>query len=91
IASTRNGLGYRVDDHSGSTSSATPLQPVGNVVSASGLIERNTDVDLFSVETGAGTINITASNDPTDPDLDIRLRLLDFQGGQVAVADPLTS
>ncbi len=92
IAASRNGLGYQVDDHSGSTGSATPVtRPGGDAVTASGLIERTADVDVFSFDTEGGALSITGTNFTTDPNLDIRLRLLDSQGGQVAIADPLTS
>ncbi|NNM28396.1 MAG: hypothetical protein HKO57_02680 [Akkermansiaceae bacterium] len=92
IAGSRNGLGYVTDDHGNSTGAATPMTLTGgDGVSAGGLIERNTDIDMFSIETAGGSLSITGTNAPTDPNLDIRLRLLDAQGAQVAIADPLSS
>jgi len=88
ITSSRNGLGYLGDDHSASTGGATPLTVVGtDQVEASGLIERGTDVDMFSFQTGGGAISIAVNNAAYDPNLDIKVRLLNGGGSEMAVSD----
>ena len=92
ITSSRNGLGYLGDDHSGSIGGATPVSDDGvDQISATGLIERSTDVDVFSFQSGGGAVSIQANNADYDPNLDIRLRLLNSAGGQILESDSLTS
>ncbi|MCS6863751.1 MAG: pre-peptidase C-terminal domain-containing protein [Gemmataceae bacterium] len=88
ITSSSNGFGYRADDVGDTLSTAAPFTVTGNTVFASGIIERNTDVDVFFFETGAGTITITANPAPIGPNLDIQLELLDAQGNVIATANP---
>ena len=48
-----NGFGYRNDDHGNTLASATTMTGSGGTeLSASGIIERNTDVDCFGFYTG---------------------------------------
>lgn len=47
IITTRNGFGYRSDDHSSSFSSASTLNFTNNQAVAGGMIERNIDADFF--------------------------------------------
>ncbi len=92
ITKSYNGLGYVPDDHANTIGGATPMTESGSdAVDASGLVETNTDVDLFSFQTSGGSVNFTASNGAIDPNLDIRMRLLDASGGELAVADPAGS
>lgn len=89
ISGSRNGLGYRNDDHSGTGGGGTPVDTFGeDGISGSGIIERNTDVDLFSLQTSGGTVSIVVENANYDPNLDVRLRLLSGAGAEVAVSDP---
>lgn len=92
ITKSYNGLGYLADDHANGTGGATPMTESGtDTIDAAGLIETNTDFDVFSFQTSGGAVSITASNAAVDPNLDIRMRLLDSTGAQVAVSDPLSS
>ena len=65
---------YRSDDHGGTRTSATPLvvsggtgimsttpedDPTNSSPSNKGLLERSTDVDVFSFVTGSGPVNLT--------------------------------
>ncbi|WP_068130382.1 Ig-like domain-containing protein [Roseimaritima ulvae] len=67
VITSRNGFGYRTDDHGDEIGSATPLETLGaNAansalidVAAFGVIERADDLDVFEFQTGAGTINLT--------------------------------
>jgi hypothetical protein len=59
IITTNNGFGYRSDDHANVFASATHLYSEGGTkINAFGIIERNTDVDVFSFSTGAGNISL---------------------------------
>jgi Ca2+-binding RTX toxin-like protein len=56
---TSNGFGYRLDDYSDSINSATLLfADASNKISTFGIIERNTDKDMFSFATGTGNISL---------------------------------
>jgi hypothetical protein len=102
-------LGYRGDDHGSASRSATPIVVTdGNKIASTnsetdpsntktenkGIIERNTDVDVFSFESGAGEIDITAStlqvfSEAVGGNLDLKLDLYDESGLLVAQNDPL--
>jgi Ca2+-binding RTX toxin-like protein len=59
IITSQNGFGYRVDDYGNTNSSATQLTAdASNKISAFGIIERNTDKDVFSFATGTGNISL---------------------------------
>lgn len=55
-----NGFTYNVDDHGNAFSTATAL--TGLTFSSFGVIERNTDVDLFRFDTGAGLVTFDIVN-----------------------------
>src|SRR5436309_3550495 len=80
-----HGISYRADDHGNFISTATPL--TGPAISASGVIETRTDVDMFSFQTGAGTISFTVNPAPRSPNLDISVVLYDGTGNLVASND----
>jgi PKD repeat protein len=81
-------VGYRADAHGDSTVNATVLS--GTALSASGIIERRTDADLFSFTTGAGLVSFTATPAAPSPNLDIQLALYDGLGNLVTSANPTT-
>ncbi|MDA1039253.1 MAG: pre-peptidase C-terminal domain-containing protein, partial [Planctomycetota bacterium] len=80
------GDGFRADDHGGTFSTATTLTAITGGRSASGIIERMTDVDTFSFSTsGTGTI---ISVVPTKPSgLDAKLEVFDAGGALIAASD----
>lgn len=80
--------GYRTDAHGDSIVNATPL--AGTSPSASGIIERRVDADLFSFTTGAGPVSFTATPAAPSPNLDIQLSLYDGLGNLVSSANPAT-
>lgn len=88
IITTQNGFGYRADDHGNSAGTAGGFDVIGNNVVATGIIERNTDVDVFSFTTGAGAVAFTATPAARGPNLDILLQLYDSNGQLVASANP---
>ncbi len=55
-----NGFSYASDDHGNTFSTATLLG--GTSFSSFGVIERNTDVDLFRFDTGAGLVSFNIVN-----------------------------
>lgn len=88
-----NGLPLRADDHGNSIAQATPLTALptgtGSSLSASGVIERTTDRDVFSFQTeSAATVTIQAKPDSTAPNLDISVQVLDAQGTVLGKAQP---
>lgn len=91
VITTYNGFGYRADDHANTSATATLLTPVGNVISAKGLISTRTDVDYFRFSTGAGNIFINVAPAEVGANLDIRATLYDNLGVQVSSSNPLPS
>ena len=89
------GLPLRADDHGNAITSATPLPSVtaGGVttITGSGVIERPTDVDVFSFVAGAGPVSITVSPAPRAPMLDILATLRDSNNNVLATANPADS
>lgn len=95
---------YRSDDHGGTAASATALAITGGTTISSttpetdptnastankGVIERNTDVDVFSFYTGTGNVQLSANPwvQPTGTrggNLDILLELYNESGALVA-------
>ncbi len=55
-----NGFSYAVDDHGNSFTTATAL--TGLAFSSFGIVERNTDVDMFRFETGSGQVSFNIVN-----------------------------
>lgn len=101
-------LAFAADDHGDTAATATPLVVTGgtNLLATTpdsdpnnsnrankGLLERNTDVDVFSFRTGAGQVKLVVSP-PVMPsgtrggNLDVRLELYDAGGALRAGADP---
>ena len=91
ISGASNGIGYKSDDHGNAISNATPLttSPDGNVSAAAnfGLIERSTDVDLFSFNIESGNVQFNVNPNPNYPNLNIQARILNALGNEVAKSD----
>lgn len=106
-------LVYRTDDAGGTPAAAAHLMvsaggailatdpetdPDNATTANKGIIERNTDVDVFalSVDTGPAMLSVLPWRSPADAyggNLDIQLRLLDVSGVAIAIenADDLTT
>src|ERR1043166_3696202 len=82
-----NGLSYRADDYGDDNNSATFL-PAGTTISATGIIERNTDNDVIAFSTGAGTITLNASPALPGPNLDILALLYNATGTLISSNNP---
>ncbi|WP_417382109.1 choice-of-anchor Q domain-containing protein [Gimesia sp.] len=82
IITTQNGFSYRADDHGSSIGTASNLIDG----TASGIVERNTDMDFFQFTTTGGDVII----DPffESPNLDILAILYDSSGTQIQTSNP---
>ena len=79
-----NGLTYRTDDHGNGNSAATKLTMSGTTASASGIIERSTDVDVFTFTTGGGSVNLSIQPFAVGANLDVKADLYNAAGVKVA-------
>ena len=85
ISDTRNGFGYRIDDHADALAYATPLTTLDDGYEsffAEGIIESNTDIDWFTFQHPGGDmlLEISPSSAFADPNLDIGAKLYDANG-----------
>jgi Metallo-peptidase family M12B Reprolysin-like len=85
-----NGGALTIDDHGNAPANATALgAPLS--FATGGVIGNASDVDTFRIESGAGTINLTALPTDLGANLDIKLTLFDASGVVLASADPAAS
>ncbi len=91
IITSRNGFGYRPDDHGDTRQSATTLVLNQGVISGNGIIERNTDFDYFSISTGAGNLSLEILPFERSPNLDIAASLFDAAGSLIVTSNPLNA
>lgn len=81
ITSVNNGFGYRVDDHRNSFDSATIALISNNQFTTEGIIERNTDMDVFKFtmpsagrfQLDAVPYNVGTGNTGSDLDMQVTL------------------
>ncbi len=94
MSGNTNGVGYRTDDHGDDMANSTNLtiETNGDVMEDGnfGIIGMTSDVDLFKMEVGSGTIDLVAR--PANlydysQNLDLKVRLLDASGTEIASAD----
>lgn len=83
---TRNGFGYRSDDHGDDADHATEIEL--SSVGAVGVIQTSSDVDVFVFAAGAGPATIDVKGDSRSADLDIRVDLRGDDGALVASSTP---
>ncbi len=89
VITSYNGFGYRTDDHSDDLSSATALSISQGIVSGSGIIERNDDIDLFSFFTEGGEASLDFNPLAQGSNLDIAAALLDAAGTLIVSSNPI--
>lgn len=99
ITRPANGFGFRADDYGSSIADASDLNvdPDGPTedpaddftVSQWGIIERNTDVDMFKFTTGDGPVTFNINAFGERPNLDILARILDGAGNVVETSNQL--
>ncbi|CAN5256511.1 hypothetical protein BH11PLA2_BH11PLA2_11050 [soil metagenome] len=80
------GDGMRVDDYGNTIATATAMNVNGSTQFMTAVIERNTDVDVYSFFTSGGRVSLTAAPDvPSGVDLTLEVR--DAANTLLAVAD----
>ncbi|NRF65375.1 PKD domain-containing protein [Aquincola sp. S2] len=88
-----NGLPLRIDDHGSTHATATALNATSNAgissAAAEGVIERPTDVDVFSFSAGAGPATLTLTPAVRSANLDALLTLRDGANNVLATANPV--
>ena len=88
-----NGLPLRADDHGNTAGTATVLSGAGSNgvtdLSASGVIERPTDVDTFAFSAGAGTATFSIAPAARSANLDAWVTLRDAAGTLLASVNPV--
>ncbi|MEI6257766.1 MAG: Calx-beta domain-containing protein, partial [Planctomycetota bacterium] len=80
----KNGFGYRADDHGNTTGTATAVSGTA----ANGIVERNTDVDVFSFAS-SGTVKVKISPAAVGANLDILAEILDSNGTVLQTSNPI--
>ena len=90
IITSQNGFGYRADDHGSSLTTATRLDANSSDV-VWGIIERNSDVDVFEFTTTGGNVTIDVDVMGERPNLDVELRVINTRGNPVLSVNPQTT
>ncbi len=90
IITTYNGFGYKSDDYGNTNASSSPLSTSGASVSGSGIIERTSDIDVFTLTTDAGNVTLNITPFMPGPNLDIKANLYDSAGNFIATSNPST-
>jgi hypothetical protein len=85
-----NGFSYRADDHGNTNATASSLTAAGTAVSGGGIIERTTDIDVFSFATGAGQVTLNIAPFTPGPNLDIKAELFDSSNTLIATSNSST-
>ncbi len=90
-------LGYRTDEAGGTLATAAPAGVAANgAVSANGVFLGASDLDVFSLSAGAGTLSLAvntykAASGTNGGDADVKLELLSASGAVVASSDVASS
>ena len=96
ITSATNGFGYRTDDHGNSFGAATTASFFNNQFNLSGVIERNTDQDMFTFNIPANghfqlnAVPYNVGNNNSGSDLDLQVTLYNASQAQLNVFNPGT-
>ena len=83
---------FRQDDYGDTTAAAQSLYvgPNGELETVYGVVSQRTDVDVFSFVADAGQADIQIDPPGFGANMDIRARLLDSEGQEIAVSNPLS-
>ena len=87
-----NGTPYRADDHGSTLASAADVSPAGGgpqTINVAGIIERNTDADVFSFVAG-GALKIHVDPFERGPNLDVLAELYNASGQLLATGNPVS-
>ncbi len=91
IITTRNGFGYRSDDFGNTTAKAKTISVATSGVCANGIVEKNTDVDVFKFEYGGGKLALNVGGIESVTNLDALVKLYDASGKLLQTFDPSDS
>src|SRR5260221_2264149 len=84
-----NGLPLRQDDHGNSFATATVLTPSGSaLLTSAGIIESQSDVDIFRFSAGAGPVSIQVLPAPLSPNPEVVATLQREDGAGLATSHP---
>ncbi len=83
-----HGIPYRADDHGDSPVAATTLPSV-SAPTASGMIGRPGDVDVFALQAGTGPLSVSVTPADWGADLDVLVELRDSAGTLLASSNPV--
>ena len=88
IITTQNGFGYRPDDFANTTEEAVMVTADSGTLALAGIIEQNTDEDIFAINVeAAGELDLAFLPAAVGANLDIDVILLDEHGNVVATND----
>lgn len=79
------------DDFPNTTASAAPLAGDPSAVLQTGIIERNTDIDVFTFFTDGGNVVFNVGSGSVAPNLDLSVKLTDAAGNVIASSNPADS
>lgn len=89
ITSSSNGFGFRADDFGSTISTASDLDVQTDFTfSQWGIIERNTDVDMFKFSTGDGPVSFNIDPFGERANLDVIARIHNSSGTVIATSNP---
>ncbi|GAB5405833.1 MAG: hypothetical protein Aurels2KO_40640 [Aureliella sp.] len=91
LTRSQNQFGYRSDEVGNTISTAQPLSFDGQYWTASGIIETNSDVDVYSFSTDGGKHVFEVGADNIAPNLDAVIELRDASGSIIATDNPTDS
>lgn len=91
IITTRNGFGYRADDHGNTMSSATQVSLSDGMFTTSGIIGQTSDVDVFSFTAVEGIFDFSVTPFERGPNLDVYLALFDSDFSLIGESNPVSS
>lgn len=93
VVMASNGLPLRADDHGNSIGTASALDASSSggitMLTGEGVIERPSDVDVFSFSAGAGTLSLNVATAARSANLDLLIELRDGAGALLASANPV--
>ncbi len=89
IITNGNGFTFRNDDYSNFPGTATSLDPDHDgTANITGIIEKQSDQDVFSFQTSGGILNLNAYSPSLQPNLDIALTLTNSTGNIIQNYSP---
>lgn len=89
IITSNNGFDYRTDDYGNTIGTAAPLSVTSGRVLQTGIIERNTDQDLFSFSFAGGNLDLFVQPAATGANLDIQVQLYNSASALIGTFNPL--